>query len=360
MPRCGLLRPPAARALALLLCAALLLPLLRPAPPPPFHLAIVTIATQNASAEPWVRASLADKWAYARRHDGTRAPHSGTLQSVRFRPVLRNVAGKKWHPVWAKWVAAYRVLAELETAPPAPAEAWVWLLDLDTVLTNHDVAPADLLRRLAPPPAGHPGPTDPRIRLIASRDCNSLNAGSLLLRLLPSSPSSKTLLEHLFAQRARERLPYREQEGLRALLHPSTVPPGAIDLSGAAAMVRQEEMNAYPPPNACVGVGSRGWERGDPVAHFPACAVEGDPPAEGAGGRYKERLRWKCGDWAEYLMGQTVGRRGREVGAGEEPWVADAVGDLPGAARKLGFVDMGDEDDGDWVERQKKWEEEGD
>lgn len=223
----------------------------------------------------------------------------------------------------------------------------------------------DLLSSLAPAPPHSTLHAHPKLQLVASKDCNSLNAGSLLFRLQPFTNemiSPKKLVEHLWQLRKREQLPYREQHALRTLLHPSTA--GSLDLSQHTSYALQQHLNAFPQPNSCLGIGSRNWEPGDFVAHYPGCSVtvarRGELPMDVREGKYGDFGNWGCGEWTEYLLSSVVGKTTMKQGDDDDDdgkiWEDEVRGMPREAVERLGFVEMGGEDDGDWRERQRVWD----
>ena len=163
--------------------------------------------------------------------------------------------------------------------------------------------------------------------------------------------NAKKLVEHLWGMRNSEILPYREQRALNTLMHPSTA--GDFYLAGATVWAKQEQLNGYPKPNACSGLGSRNWERGDFVAHFPGCSKpvgKAEGREDVRNGPYGERLDWTCEKWAAFLLKETIGGTGSSRG-----WDKDTLEKMPEGAKEKGFVEMGGEEDGDWAEREREW-----
>jgi hypothetical protein len=134
----------------------------------PPRIAIVVLAKPNQdansdlakTAENLLWASVANKRAYADHHNYGLYVVPAPLQTLRTRAV------------WDKLAAMQAVFAA------HPEHEWVWMLDLDTFVVNLDRHVEDVVALAEHQQRAHNRTVD----LMIARDCNGINAGSMLLR----------------------------------------------------------------------------------------------------------------------------------------------------------------------------------
>ncbi|KAL7752897.1 hypothetical protein RI367_001900 [Sorochytrium milnesiophthora] len=197
-------------------------------PPRSRKLAIVTVVTDKSSY--FAQMSMKDKEFYAGLHD------------------YAYIAEPSWVPsrkaVWSKLVSAKRAFEA--------GYEWVWLLDLDTVITNKKLQAHKLTEAI---PEGYD--------VVISRDCNALNAGSVLLRNTPWTLSYLERLNNTWGHEVSVNEDWQEQAAFIYLDGNDPV------VKKHTLLVPQWSFNAYVPESSCQ-VEGRGWQSGDFVVHFAA------------------------------------------------------------------------------------------
>ncbi|KAJ3044739.1 hypothetical protein HDV00_001143 [Rhizophlyctis rosea] len=157
-------------------------------------------------------------------------------------------------PQWSKMLAAKQFLKD--------GFDWIWLLDLDAVITNHNIP----LQNLIPPDVWYStlhgycdrSYLDPtRTGAIVAMDCNGLNSGSMLLR---SDPWTFSYLDdaYKFGEDTAPSI-WNDQRGFHEAYNAETHRNHFLILS-------QSQLNAY--ERECVGATSLPWRHGDFVIHF--------------------------------------------------------------------------------------------
>ncbi|KAL7750878.1 hypothetical protein RI367_003839 [Sorochytrium milnesiophthora] len=189
-------------------------------------LAIVTIVTDTNND--LAQASIADKQAYVAKHGYT---FLADPPSVPHRPV-----------VWSKFASAAHAFDE--------GYEWVWLLDLDTVITNHEVQ----LHRLAQ----YVGAAS-NYSLIIAKDCNEFNAGSFLLRNNQWSRDFLAIALDTYGKEVPVDHPFQEQMAIIHLYHHNET------IKAQTLLAPQWAINSY--EGDCV-TDKRRWQIGDFVVHF--------------------------------------------------------------------------------------------
>ncbi|KAI9003937.1 galactosyl transferase GMA12/MNN10 family-domain-containing protein [Hyaloraphidium curvatum] len=231
--------------------------------------------------KPWLQKTLLNKQRYVRRHGYSWELHLETLAEN--------------DPVWSKIPAMELALfgcssiprerldlpvppgsADWSTKKPVPVpkggrEHWAWWFDIDTLITNYSVSLASIVVAAKEVHReNHKGKKDaPDLEMILSRDCNGLNAGSLLLR---RSPWVQRFLALLWSMR--DELPKidkdkRSEQDALAYLYKTKE-----DVRARAAFLPQTVLNGNPEDISCLewfegtGESGRPWKRGDFTWHI--------------------------------------------------------------------------------------------
>ncbi|KAL7753236.1 hypothetical protein RI367_001011 [Sorochytrium milnesiophthora] len=189
-------------------------------------LAVVTIVTDPTTQ--YAQLSLLNKRYYAALHDYTFIAEPATVTD---RPA-----------VWSKLASARRAL-DL-------GFEWVWLLDLDTIITNQHIQAHYLTDAV---PATHD--------VLIARDCNELNAGSVFLRNSPWTLEFLDRVSSSYGTTVAVDHPWQEQEAIIRLHHSDA------SVRQHILMSPQWAFNAYAVESSCQTRDSR-WNRGDFVVHF--------------------------------------------------------------------------------------------
>ena len=134
------------------------------------------------------------------------------------------------HPVWSKVLVLLDLLQKEHTAD------YIWLLDFDTIIFNYSVQLADLLLHAA---AARDPRKDDSIDIILSKDCNGINAGSILFR---NSAWTKVFAKKWFLTNSSD-IPkmdiWKEQASLMYLFHTDQ------DVRDHTVFIPQKLFNAY-------------------------------------------------------------------------------------------------------------------
>ncbi|KAL7746256.1 hypothetical protein RI367_008397 [Sorochytrium milnesiophthora] len=197
-----------------------------PPPMPAKDLAIVTIVS-----DPEVdlsKVSMADKQSYADKHGYTFIADPPSVPSRRI--------------AWSKFVSAIRAFDA--------GYEWVWLLDLDTVITNQEIQIHRLTQFVQQSPANY--------SMIVAQDCNDINAGSLFLRNTQWSRDFLLVANNTWGTpEVPEDHVYQEQQ---AILH---LYKNNETIKAHTLMAPQWAINNY--DHDC---SARKWQPGDFMVHF--------------------------------------------------------------------------------------------
>ncbi|USW51846.1 Putative glycosyltransferase 34, nucleotide-diphospho-sugar transferase [Septoria linicola] len=147
---------------------------------------------------------------------------------------------------------------------------WVWMLDYDTLIMNSAVKLEEVVEK-ALAFAKEEGKSRQAIQMILTRDCEPINAGSMIFRTTP------WMLEMIEEWRAHEVIvdpaegDRLEQGSLRDM-----VEKNVFSVAEKSVVVPQTWMNSYPEELTCYDPRDkaleRPWKRGDFVIHFAGAA----------------------------------------------------------------------------------------
>lgn len=129
---------------------------------------------------------------------------------------------------------------------------WVWLLDVDTIITNFDIK-LDSLLNLA---------SLKNYDILITKDCNGINAGSFLVR---NSNFTKSFLKTLWDSYGKEISTSDEwrEQGAFAYFHDKTE-----EARNKILFLPQNSINSYPAENVYCVTHEKSWRKDHFVIHF--------------------------------------------------------------------------------------------
>jgi len=151
--------------------------------------------------------------------------------------------GKERHAVW------YKCISVLKAFNQTKADDWVWMLDSDTIITNMNIELHRLISYA----------NQKNFHIIISKDCNNINAGSILYR---NSQLSVNFVQDVWNSLGKEVVPkdeWREQRGTIIMAERPAYKEHIL-------YVPQNSINSYPNETKCQI--DREWRVGDFVIHF--------------------------------------------------------------------------------------------
>lgn len=199
---------------------------------------ILVVVASNDSMSDDVVASINEKKAYASKH-GHGFQFATQLDYSRA-------------PGWSK------LLKVKELIPKYP-NAWFWVVDTDTVLTNDNVDIVDFI------------PSNNVPNVLVSEDCNALNTGSLLIK---SGQWSMRFINEMFSvseEAMRAEVSWAENSAFICLYKANS------SLSRKIWVAPAYWFNAYTENGGCIGGSGdpwRPWQKGDLLIHFPGMPTD--------------------------------------------------------------------------------------
>ncbi|KAH8891162.1 hypothetical protein GQ53DRAFT_841589 [Thozetella sp. PMI_491] len=197
------------------------------------RIAIVTFTTRQTS---YMHQSLQNKAQYANRHG--------------YEFIVEFESNSTRGVMWTKFDLLERVIN-------TGKYDWVWWIDFDTLITNMSLPITDVISRAL---ASDDRPD--QVDLLATYDCNELNAGSFLTRASSYSIAMFNAIRKVYDERDPFGDYMAEQDAMRMFLQ------GGSPLAERAARIPQWEINAYPEEIRCYDEYERKWSPGMLAIHF--------------------------------------------------------------------------------------------
>ncbi|KAJ3028634.1 hypothetical protein HDV00_010110 [Rhizophlyctis rosea] len=224
--------------------------------------------------------------------------------------LVRHTLVKDRKGAWSKMIAAKQFLKD--------GFDWVWLLDLDTIITNHtrsleDLIPYDAWYSTLHREQSLDTLNDPnRVGALVSFDCNGFNSGSMLLRSDPWTISFLDEAYHVYVGAAPSH--WNDQMGFAIAYNQNAAHRSHFKI------IPQNKFNAY--ETTCSGPNSTPWRFGDFIIHFAGFkgfkAEMTDEYILKRVGVFEDGLNHVRWDWMDSLQG-SLARPPPSSPAGEIP-----------------------------------------